>query len=158
MPSTRVRVLVVVLGACICLFAGVRLSQAVQHAMATGTVLLGDTKPMSRGVVYPYPWREAWSFFAGWAFVAVGGILVAFAAAGRWWLLLIAVLAFFGGQMLIAAAPMLGSIWGAFLLASVWVGGSLLALWFALWRSARDHRQLQMEPELQDRKRSENAV
>jgi hypothetical protein len=158
MASTGVRVFVVVVGGGICLFAGLRLSQAVQHALATGTVLIGDTKPMSRGVVYPYPWREAWSFFAGWSLVAVGGVLVALASAGRWWLLLVAMLTFFGGRMLIAAAPMLGSTRGVFLLTSVWVGGSLLALAFALWRSARDHRRLQMEPELQDRKRSENTV
>ena len=157
MASTGVRVFVVVVGGGICLFAVLRLCQAVQHALANGTVLLGDTKPMSRGVVYPYHWREAWSFFAGWSLVAVGGVLVVLASAGRWWLLLVAMFTSFGGQMLIAAAPMLGSIWGAFLLASVWVGGSLLALAFALWRNARDHRRLQMEPELQDRKCSKSA-
>jgi hypothetical protein len=158
MPGIGVRVVVVVIGACICLFAGLKLSQAVQHAVATGAVLLGDTKPMSRGAVYPYPWREAWGFFAGWSLIAVGGILVALAAAGRWWLLLIALLVFLPGQILIAAAPMLGSVWGTFVLVSFWGGGSLLALAFALWRSARNHRQLQLEPELQDRKRGEPSA
>ena len=156
--SASLRIVVAIVGAGICALAVWRLGLAVHQALTTGTVLLLDTKPMARGVVYPYPWVDAWAYFVGCALSAAGGVLVMASATGRWWLLLLAMLVFWIGFILAAAAPMLGSLSGAVLLVSVILGCSMFALVFGLWRSAREHRKLDMAPELQDRDRREDAA
>lgn len=73
--SASLRIVVAIVGAGICALAVWRLGLAVHQALTTGTVLLLDTKPMARGVVYPYPWVDAWAYFVGCALSAAGGVL-----------------------------------------------------------------------------------
>lgn len=160
MAISSMRMCVVVAGAGIFVLASFRLGVAVLHAWETGTVMLGDTRPSvpgRRGVVYPYFWREAWSYFAGWGVVAFGGLLLTVSSTARLWPLLASLLAFFVGFILIAAAPMLGSLQGILLFSTVFFGLSLLASIATVWLAGRNYRRVESLPEALDEARRENT-
>lgn len=147
------RILLSIFGLAIAALAGYRLIDAALQASSTGMVLLGDPRPSlpgRRGLQFPAPWREAWSFFAGWAMVGFGGLCFVVAAFRRAIWMLLAPPAFLFGFVLIAGATMLGSVGGALLLSGTWVLGSIAAVLIGIWWSNREWRRVDAAPKLND--------
>ena len=139
---STLRVAVILIGLGIVALAGFKLWAATEHAVATGTVLLGETtrSPAFRGAVWPYRAPDAWAYFAGWFFLGVGGGALAISSSRRLWPMLLTPILFLGGLMLILAAPMLGTAEGVALFLGVMATGIVGAVLFAFWRSKRQER------------------
>jgi hypothetical protein len=139
---STLRVAAILVGLGILALAGYKLWTATEHAMATGTVLLGETtrSPVFRGAVWPYRAADAWAYFAGWLFLGVGGGALAISSSKRMWPLLLTPVLFLGGFMLIAAAPMLETAKGVALFLGVMATGIVGAVLFAFLSSRRQER------------------
>lgn len=151
------RFLFAILGLAIAALAGYRLIDAALQASSTGMVLLGDPRPSlpgRRGLQFPAPWQEAWSFFAGWAMVGVGGLSFVAAAFRRIAWIFLAPLAFLLGFVLIAGATLLGSVGGALLLFGTWAAGSAAAVLAGIWWSKREQRRVGATPKPNDGNRA----
>ncbi|QTN26672.1 hypothetical protein HZ993_15275 [Rhodoferax sp. AJA081-3] len=137
MSTFRVAAILISLG--ILALAGYKLWTATEHAMATGTVLLGETtrSPAFRGAVWPYRVADAWAYFTGWLFLGFGGGALAFSSSKRLWPLLLTFAMFLCSFILIAAAPMLGTARGVALFLGVIATGIVGAVLFAYWSSWR---------------------
>lgn len=133
------RAAAVLIGLGILALAGYKLWTAMEHALATGTVLLGETTRSAgfRGAVWPYRAVDAWAYFAGWLFLGVGGGALAISSSRRLWPLLLTPVLFLGGIILIAGAPMFGTAKGVALFLGVMATGIVLAVLFAFWSSRR---------------------
>ena len=139
---TTFRVAAVLIGLGILALAGYKLWTATEHALATGTVLLGETtrSPVFRGAEWPYRAADAWAYIAGWLFLGGGGGALTISSSKRLWPLLLTPVFFLGGFMLIAAAPMLGSAKGVALFLGVMATGIVVAVLLALRSSRRQER------------------
>jgi hypothetical protein len=137
------RVAAVLIGVSILALAGYKLWTAMEHALVTGTVLLGETtrSPAFRGKVWPYGAADAWAYFAGWLLLGASGGALAISSSKRLWTLLLTPVLLSVGFMLIAAAPMLGTAGGTALLLSVVVTGIVGAVLLAFWISRRQERE-----------------
>ncbi len=138
---TTFRVAAVLIGLGILALAGYKLWTATEHALATGTVLLGETtrSPVFRGAEWPY--ADAWAYIAGWLFLGGGGGALAISSSKRLWPLLLTPVFFVGGFMLIAAAPILGTAKGVALFLGVMATGIVVAVLLALRSSTRQERE-----------------
>lgn len=137
------RVAAVLIGLSILALAGYKLWTTMEHALVTGTVLLGETtrSPAFRGKVWPYSASDAWAYFAGWLLLGTSGGALAISSSKRLWPLLLTPVLLSVGFMLIAAAPMLGTAGGTALFLSVVVMGIVGAVLLAFWISRRQERE-----------------
>lgn len=130
-----------------------QLYEAIDQALRDGTVMLSDTRPRRSGqrrLEFPVPWREAWSYLLGWFLAGAaslrllarrslsgGGVFSYFAC-------------LFLSFILVAAATMFGSFRGVVTWLAVFLSAVAVAVAFALWKSARDHHKLSLQPDQDD--------
>jgi hypothetical protein len=128
MRVSGLRLSVAALGALLCAGAAYKLGVAIDLAVSEGNVLVANPLPRSsrKGLpqVYAVPWRDAWSYLAGWLSLGVsGGSLLASAYRSSIGLFLLAIPLTFLAFVLVAATLTLNSWSGVFLFLGVWFVG-----------------------------------
>lgn len=130
-----------------------QLHEAIDQALRDGTVMLSDTRPRRSGqrlLEFPVPWQEAWSYLLGWLLVGAASLRVLVRKSLSVGTVFSYFACLFLSFILVAAATMFGSFRGVVTWLAIFLSAVAVAVAFAFWKSARDHRKLSLQPERDD--------